>query len=602
MRRAICAAAVLAALLVGTIARAQGTESASPPSPYEASKIAHALKVLHAELDPDPTGKIVEDIDIVPLEVIEAGDPAPSILNILHSTTRKTVLRKEVLLEPGEPYRQYRIDETVRSLQIFQQLSLVLAFATKGKDDVHVRVVLVTKDVWSLRASFDMRLGAGGLDLLRFEPTERNIGGTLVSAVTRFELYPKTITLGGAYFVPRLASERLYLISEGNVVINRDSGHAEGSYGQVGISSPQLSADTPFLWGVGTSWSDVYSRRYVGGQLATFDAKSTREDDHIPDVFHTRAITTSGSVVRSFGVAHKIDVMLGAELNVRQYTGLDPSRYPESVVRDYDAARVPTSDSRAAPFAQIRTYESRFLRLHDVDALGLQEDYRAGYDLSARAYPVLHAIGSSRSFLGVEAIASYLLPLGSGYASATGELTTEVASGVPQVSLAGDVSLVTPTLGFGRLVIDGLGVVRPHNYLNQRSVVGGDGRLRGYPSMAFLGENLVAYNMELRSRPVEILSCQLGTALFFDVGDAFDNGARLQPKSSAGFGVRALFPQLDRKVFRFDVAFPLVRGGGEGPIGFYLAFSQAFGSGAVAPPGAAPAQAILNPLGGALGQ
>ncbi|MBC7052245.1 hypothetical protein G6O46_24865, partial [Salmonella enterica subsp. enterica serovar Enteritidis] len=72
----------------------------------------------------------------------------------------------------------------------------------------------------------------------------------------------------------------------------------------------------------------------------------------------------------------------------------------------------------------------------------------------------------------------------------------------------------SPTFGVGRLVLDAVGIARSRNYLNQRSVLGGDGRLRGYPSAAFIGENLVAYNVELRSRPVEVLSCQVGTALF----------------------------------------------------------------------------------------
>jgi hypothetical protein len=93
----------------------------------------------------------------------------------------------------------------------------------------------------------------------------------------------------------------------------------------------------------------------------------------------------------------------------------------------------------------------------------------------------------------------------------------------------------------------------------------------------------------------------VGSALFFDIGDAFD-GAAIKPKSSTGFGFRALFPQLDRKVFRIDIAFPLVRAGPQGPVGFYVAFEQAFVSGLVTPPGTGPAQSILSPIGGALGQ
>jgi hypothetical protein len=173
--------------------------------------------------------------------------------------------------------------------------------------------------------------------------------------------------------------------------------------------------------------------------------------------------------------------------------------------------------------------------------------------------------------------------------------------GVPTFGVAANIAVVSPSFVFGRIVIDAVAISRPRNFLNQRSSLGGEGRLRGYPSAAFLGENLVAYNAELRSKPVEILSCQVGSALFFDIGDAYD-GNVIRAKSSTGFGLRALFPQLDRKVFRFDVAFPLVRGGGEGPIGFYLAFEQIFFPAALSPPGWGASQAIMQPLGGALGQ
>lgn len=592
--------ALAAALAVAPSARAQSTTAATPRSGYEEYKLESALRRAGRALEPDPEDKIVEDVDVVALEVIEVDDPAPRLLNVFHTTTRTSVLKREVLLRPGERYRQYRVDETVRALRSFQQLSLVLAVAVKGSAPDRVRVLLVTKDVWSLRTQFDIKMGAGGLDLLRFEPTERNLGGSLDSAITRFELLPETVTLGAAYLAPRFSSRRLYLNTEANVVFSRETGQPEGSFGRFAATTPQLSADTPLVGGYSTVWVDTFVRRYVGARLATFDAASTPEAEAVPDKFRTRQMTQTASVVRSFGRADKVDLTLGAELSVRQYTGLDPAVYDARVVADYARKRVPTSDDRAAPFVQVRAYESRFLRIHDFDLLGLQEDYRVGYDAWLRAYPVTRALGSTRSFLGVAAVAQYVLPLRDGMIRSTNEAVVEVTlDDVPTLELAGNVQIVAPRLPFGRLVVDVIAIARPQNYLNHRSGIGGEGRLRGYPSAAFLGENLVAYNAELRTRPVEILACQIGAAAFFDVGDAFD-GTDVRLKSSAGVGLRGLLPQLDRKVMRLDVAFPMVRGANDGPVGFYIAFEQAFPSGATTPPGAAASQSILNPLGGAL--
>ena len=85
-------------------------------------------------------------------------------------------------------------------------------------------------------------------------------------------------------------------------------------------------------------------------------------------------------------------------------------------------------------------------------------------------------------------------------------------------------------------------------------------------------------------RSVEILSCQVAGALFYDLGDAFNGYDHLHPYDAVGVGLRALFPQLDRTVFRVDVGFPLARplptdttGIPISPVAFTFAFTQAFG-------------------------
>jgi hypothetical protein len=125
---------------------------------------------------------------------------------------------------------------------------------------------------------------------------------------------------------------------------------------------------------------------------------------------------------------------------------------------------------------------------------------------------------------------------------------------------------------------------RYKNYLNAHTAVGGEDRLRGYPTQYFIGKDTVFYNIEFRSRAVEILKAQLGGVLFFDAGDAAEGVGNLHPKQSVGFGFRTLFPQVNRLVLRTDFAFPLERGpfpetGSPGlvpPFGFFFSFDQAF--------------------------
>lgn len=114
----------------------------------------------------------------------------------------------------------------------------------------------------------------------------------------------------------------------------------------------------------------------------------------------------------------------------------------------------------------------------------------------------------------------------------------------------------------------------------------------------FMGDDMIVQNLEFRSKPVRLWSAQLGGAAFYDAGDAVDGLRHWVMKHSVGLGLRVLFPQLDRAVFRADWAIPLVdpmpsqraRGAPTSRDGFahlpgavYVNFEQAFGTPTVAP-------------------
>jgi hypothetical protein len=170
--------------------------------------------------------------------------------------------------------------------------------------------------------------------------------------------------------------------------------------------------------------------------------------------------------------------------------------------------------------------------------------------------------------------------VGDGLVRAALTSETEVTGGpVPDGLVSASARIVTPRLGIGRLIFDAHFVDRYANYLNIKSALGGDTRLRGYPAQMFVGNDLVVANLELRSRPVELLAVQLGGVLFADVGDAFDTFPAMRPKQSAGFGLRAMFPQFQRGVVRVDVGFPITAGPlppGVGHVDVVATYNQAF--------------------------
>jgi outer membrane protein assembly factor BamA len=125
---------------------------------------------------------------------------------------------------------------------------------------------------------------------------------------------------------------------------------------------------------------------------------------------------------------------------------------------------------------------------------------------------------------------------------------------------------------------------RFYDHLNRQYAIGGDDRLRGYPSgdpdlkggEAQRGNDALVFNTEFRSTAIDVLSAQCGFALFHDAGDAADALSRLELRHSVGAGLRVLFPQANRIVFRADWAFPLSAGYETLPGALFVTFGQAF--------------------------
>ena len=575
-------------------------------SSYEQASIDAASRSANAPVDPSPEGKIIERVEIVRLEVFEKRDPLPKFtrpLNVFHATSKRYVVAREILLKVGDRYRAVVADETARNLRGLSQLSLVVVTALRGSSPDKVKLLVITKDVWSLRLNWNLQYGAGGLQSLDIEPSERNLAGTQQTGSVRFSYLPESYLFGAGYRVPRLDGRRLELSADANVILNSHSGAPEGATSAVSVRRPLYSTRTDWGYNVGFSGRSEVLRRYVDAQVSTYDAKATEEKDNIPFVYRAKRFTALAGAVRSFGWANKFDIAFGAEMNLRQYRTDDLSAFNPAAVDEFMRKNIPVSDNRVGPYVELRAYTTNFTRVLDVESLGLQEDFRLGYNGVARVYPVARAFGSSRDLLGTYLGAQYTFALGQGLMRVTGETTNEfTGNGISDGAVSGSVRVVSPRLGIGRVIFDGAVLYRYANYLNRNVQLGGSGRLRGFPTNFFVGNDFVAGNLEYRSRPIDIWSVQFAGAAFWDVGDAFNTWSAFSLKQSLGTGVRILFPQFDRIVFRVDVGFPLAIGGalpaGVSPVAAFVSFGQAFTSDVIG----GTAVGVVSPTGGYLGQ
>jgi len=559
-------------------------------SPYEKDTLARIARERHLERETEPHGKILEEVLIERLEVLDESDPLPgfakSALNALHTTSRDFVVRREVLLHPGEVWSDAAVEETGRNLRKLFDFSLALAVPVKGSSPDKVRLLVVVKDIWSLRFSYDLALGKGGLQSVVLQPSESNFAGIHNATSFTFKQLPLSREYGLANKIPRIGTSYIGASVAASVIFNRRTGDSEGTNGALSVGQSLYTTRTPWAWSLGTAWNTSVARRYVDGLQGTYDAKETPEKDNIPFEYLQRNLVNSFGVTRSFGWRNKVDITFGGEYNRRLYRSHNLEGYSPVAVAAFEKNVVPRTDVRVDPIARIHIYQNNFYRLTDVETLALQEDFRLGYDFWFQVYPVQKAFGSTRSFLGLYGAAQYTIPLGNGIARAGVESTHEVQlDAIPDASVTGTLRVVTPKFKIGRLVFDALVLNRYRNYLNRYDFLGGEGRLRGFPTSGFRGKDAAVMNVEFRSRPIDIASVQVGGVLFYDAGNVTDSLAAIRPYQSTGAGVRLLFPQLNRTVFRTDLAFPLTRPlpSGTGPVGFFVSFEQAFAFGKVGP-------------------
>jgi hypothetical protein len=521
-----------------------------------------------------PEGKRIESVEVVRQKVFDDDDPVPDFVNIFHAQTREPMIRQELLFQPGDAYDAERVQETIRNLQLLPQFGVVVIVPLKGKEPGTVRVIVIVRDVWSLRLNYQIQGTSKSLNYLLVNPSEMNFLGTRTQVGGYFTLQPDRYSAGGLLLHPRIMGSKIDGLAFALVYVNRDSGQAEGSSGKLAVYRNLVALSDKWAFLIGSAWVVEQTRVYSDGVLQV-------SKQGIPLVFHSSIVRGGGELTRSFGQTQKFMFTGGLEVNRREY---EATRDPNTSERDFSAFvqdELPVSDTRISPFVQLEHKTARFLATRDVETLSLQESFSLGQFAALRAYPALRDAGSTRNLLGTVAWLGYTWPLDTGLLRIVGNSSIEQADHARhQASAQTAFRFVSPRMGFARAVVDSALVTTYQNYLNRKLVLGGDSRPRGYQSAAFRGGSGFATTLELRTTAVNILSARVGAVAFYDVGGTGDYVKDIKLRQSVGAGVRILFPQVNRQCFRLDWGAPLTRGPGlpvsAFPGGFFFTFGQAF--------------------------
>lgn len=570
---------------------------AKPAEAQEYSKLEQrmVLRALGPEppRDLEPDGKRIASIRIVRLPVFDEDDPIPDFVNWFHAQSRERVIRRELVFAEGEEYSTEDVQETIRNLQLIPQFGVVVIVPLRSERPGHVQVVVIVRDVWSLRLNYQLEGTPTNIGGLLLNPIEENLFGMRTRLGAVFELLPDRYSLGGLLAHPRIFGSKVDTYAYAGVHVNLSSGETEGSFGTFSLYRNFVSLEDKWAFLVGAAWAVEQTRvldRQHAGVLIDYGWPPSAKirptplyySPDIPIEYRTSVFRGGGELSRAFGRANKTILTFGLEGNRRNFDAARPEDASEQDFAAFVAEELPVSDTRISPFLQLEHKTTRFLATRDVETLELQESFSLGQHVALRIYPAARDLGSSRDLLGTVAWLGYTWPVADGLLRAVASSQIEHADHARhQAAAQAALRYVSPRLGFGRVVLDTALVSTYHNYLNRKLAMGGETRPRGYVPLSLRGPSGLGSSLELRTFAINVLSARVGGVAFYDLGGVGESVPELRLKQSLGAGVRVLFPQLNRACFRLDWAAPLTAGRSRIPDrplpgAIYFTFGQAF--------------------------
>ncbi len=546
---------------------------------FERESVEAALTELGLEVDNAPDGKRLGLVRVKNFEVF--GEKDSSFLrwfNLFHRTTTEETIAREVLLRPGDRWDQERVDETVRNLQSPVYSNVIVAVPTRSAERDTVDLLIVTRDVWSLRFNSNIQFQGDSITLLSFSLAENNFLGWRKQMNVFFNMDQGAFEVGPAYVDPNILGTHLTLDSRASVIFGRDTLEAEGTRSATTLEYPLWSLDQTLGGSVNVTHYDSLVRSYQGSGVRTYDAPGTLGDDAIPWAYRYTYVEGSAKAKAAFGRGLKHLVSAGYEAYWLEASLPDDFAYTGVARRQFEYVALPRGELSSALTASYELYTPKYATYRDFATYDLREDYLVGPYFGYFVTQGLRALGSDDTYTRVATTLQVADSVGGAYlkASASWSARLEVGSLRDHRSTLSFYG-ATPSL-FSALRV----VVRSDlsAWLSGENVgtyaLGGDSGLRGHSVGALNGSRRFRTNVELRSIPWRVWALRVGGVVFWDFGDAVNDLSDLAPVHDVGLGLRILIPQFNTYVFRLDWAFATegVEAGWPGRLSF--GFLQAF--------------------------
>ena len=523
---------LLLLLPVHSIAQVESYERLGTFERRDVDRVLEKMKLTVTE----PKDKRIGTIHIVSLEVFSEDDGFLEWFNLFHRTTRDEIIRRELLIEPGQRWDQALVDETLRKIRNPFLSNVVVILPIQSPDATIVDVLVVTRDVWSLRLNTNFQVHDGVLRLLNTSISENNFLGWRKTASLQFNMDQGVYWAGPYYSDPNLFGSRLQLQTQVSTIHNRKTNAFEGTSSNVVLSKPLWSLASIWAWSIRFQHGDYIERRFLGNSVGL-------EYD-----YQRYAAQVGGSATLGERVKHSVGLSYRFSDKVTQFRSASSDTY-----------KPPPSYRDSAFVLGYSLYTPKYVEVRDIDSFDFREDYRVGPTVSVSLSQGLPTLGADEQYNGVDVSASWLfsLPHESILKVASWWYGRFLEADFVDHSAGASFYLATPRLGrFARFVARVNAWRRFRNGSESLPYsLGGENGLRGYAIGEFQGETVLLTQVEMRTMPLHMGFLRAGAVLFWDMGHASTDWEGIEPHHDVGVGLRLLIPQANPYVLRADWAF-----------------------------------------------
>lgn len=527
---------------------------------------ALALAACRMPVIPSPPaeGLLVRSIHVVALEVLDELDPWPTWPNRFHATSRQRTISRLLPIRTGDGWSAALQQDAERGLRDPSVLGVQLVLPVLLPDDPppagSVDVLVVTRDVWSLRPVFFVT-AAGAFTGLQLGAVETNLLGTHQTLGATFSLGQGNWDIGPVWRARRLGVSRQpwTLEASARLYVARNDGGVEGvSHGWY-AARPARTEHDRWSYDLSLSHGDVVERRYAGADLRRWEPAASMDPgdslqipEGIPELWRQRQVSARGGLARVWGSDWRWRARGGWDVRWRE-ASLPRSAFADTVSSEA-MARLSAAFLRdvavpdrleSGPELGLGISRNRWFRETDVDSFRVAEELRDGGALELGARWTDPGFGATERAVIPTADAAWRFRIGSGWLQPYASLALRAVAvdGVTSLGWTTGARAVTPPGWGGRWHTRVEATMWPRNGDGARTLLGADVGLRGHAVGTVLVDDHVRWNVEWRSRSGRWLGLWWGGVFFVDGVAGRDRGAPVPVALDTGVGLRLGIPQ-----------------------------------------------------------